>query len=135
MSLNAAAAATDCRPCAKAAAWPMPRLSNGYNEQALPLINTDDADKLRLEFFLLRDQCYQRQSSGKKKSDGDHSMNIQGKSALVTGGASGLGAATVRMLAAQGAKVAIADLNEKNGADLARELGANASFVKTDVTD
>jgi NAD(P)-dependent dehydrogenase (short-subunit alcohol dehydrogenase family) len=62
-------------------------------------------------------------------------MNIQGKSALVTGGASGLGAATVRMLAAQGAKVAIADLNEKTGAELARELGANAAFIKTDVTD
>jgi NAD(P)-dependent dehydrogenase (short-subunit alcohol dehydrogenase family) len=60
-------------------------------------------------------------------------MNIQGKSALVTGGASGLGAATVRMLAAQGAKVAIADLNEKTGAELARELGANAAFIKTEV--
>jgi NAD(P)-dependent dehydrogenase (short-subunit alcohol dehydrogenase family) len=62
-------------------------------------------------------------------------MNIQGKSALVTGGASGLGAATVRMLAEQGAKVAIADLNEKNGNELAQELGANVAFIKTDVTD
>jgi NAD(P)-dependent dehydrogenase (short-subunit alcohol dehydrogenase family) len=62
-------------------------------------------------------------------------MNIQGKSALVTGGASGLGAATVRMLAAKGAKVAIADLNEKNGNELAQELGANVAFIKTDVTD
>jgi 3-hydroxyacyl-CoA dehydrogenase / 3-hydroxy-2-methylbutyryl-CoA dehydrogenase len=62
-------------------------------------------------------------------------MNIQGKSALVTGGASGLGAATVRMLAARGAKVAIADVNEKAGQDLAQELGSKASFIKTDVTD
>jgi NAD(P)-dependent dehydrogenase (short-subunit alcohol dehydrogenase family) len=62
-------------------------------------------------------------------------MNIQGKSALVTGGASGLGAATVRMLAGKGAKVVIADVNEKGGSDLAQELGAGVKFVKTDVTD
>src|SRR5438270_6325669 len=62
-------------------------------------------------------------------------MNIQGKSALVTGGASGLGAATVRMLAARGAKVAIADVNEKTGNELAQELGSNVIFLKTDVTD
>jgi NAD(P)-dependent dehydrogenase (short-subunit alcohol dehydrogenase family) len=62
-------------------------------------------------------------------------MNIQGKSALVTGGASGLGAATVRMLAAQGAKVVIADVNEKGGNDLSQELGAGVKFIKTDVTD
>ncbi len=62
-------------------------------------------------------------------------MNIQGKSALVSGGASGLGAATVRMLAAQGAKVIIADLNEKTGQELARELGSAVAFVKADVTN
>lgn len=61
-------------------------------------------------------------------------MNIQGKSALVTGGASGLGAATVRMLAAKGAKITVADVNEKTGHELAQELGANVSFIKTDVT-
>jgi NAD(P)-dependent dehydrogenase (short-subunit alcohol dehydrogenase family) len=62
-------------------------------------------------------------------------MNIQGKSALVTGGASGLGAATVRMLVAQGAKVVIADVNVPVGQKLAQELGGNAAFVKTDVTN
>jgi 3-hydroxyacyl-CoA dehydrogenase / 3-hydroxy-2-methylbutyryl-CoA dehydrogenase len=62
-------------------------------------------------------------------------MNIQGKSALITGGASGLGAATVRMLAAKGAKVTIADVNENGGKALAQELGANVSFIKADVTD
>ena len=45
-------------------------------------------------------------------------MKIQGKSALVTGAVSGLGAATVRMLAAQGAKVIIADVNEKTGQEI-----------------
>ena len=61
-------------------------------------------------------------------------MNIQGKGALITGGASGLGAATVRMLAGKGAKVTIADINENGGNALAQELGANVSFIKTDVT-
>jgi len=61
-------------------------------------------------------------------------MKIQGKSAVVTGGASGLGAATVRMLVAQGARVTIADINDKAGGELAQELGANVAFVKTDVT-
>lgn len=62
-------------------------------------------------------------------------MNIQGKSALVSGGASGLGAATVRMLVAKGAKVAILDVNDKAGDALAQELGSAATFVKTDVTN
>jgi NAD(P)-dependent dehydrogenase (short-subunit alcohol dehydrogenase family) len=62
-------------------------------------------------------------------------MKIQGASALVTGGASGLGAATVRMLAGKGAKVTIADVNEKTGQQLAQELGASVNFIQTDVTD
>jgi NAD(P)-dependent dehydrogenase (short-subunit alcohol dehydrogenase family) len=62
-------------------------------------------------------------------------MNIQGKSALVSGGASGLGAATVRMLVAHGAKVVIADVNDKTGKELAAELGSAVSFIKTDVTN
>jgi NAD(P)-dependent dehydrogenase (short-subunit alcohol dehydrogenase family) len=64
-----------------------------------------------------------------------HTMNIQGKSALVSGGASGLGAATVRMLVAKGAKVVILDVNEKVGQALAQELGGAVAFVKTDVTN
>jgi NAD(P)-dependent dehydrogenase (short-subunit alcohol dehydrogenase family) len=62
-------------------------------------------------------------------------MKIKGTSAVVTGGASGLGAATVRMLVAQGAKVTIVDINEKTGTELANELGANVTFTKTDVTN
>ena len=61
-------------------------------------------------------------------------MNIQNKTALVTGGASGLGAATVRMLAAAGARVVIGDINEQAGNALAQELGGAVSFVKLDVT-
>ena len=53
--------------------------------------------------------------------------------AVVTGGASGLGEAVVRALAAQGAKVAIFDFNEEKGAAVAKEVGA--LFVKVDVTD
>jgi NAD(P)-dependent dehydrogenase (short-subunit alcohol dehydrogenase family) len=53
--------------------------------------------------------------------------------ALVAGGASGLGEATARELAARGASVTIADLNEERGAALAAEIGA--TFAKADVTD
>src|SRR5262245_15866617 len=68
------------------------------------------------------------------KERANTSMNIKGKTALVSGGASGLGAATVRMLAAQGAKVIIADVNDNAGSKLAQELGSAVAFVKTDVT-
>ncbi|PYP92800.1 MAG: 3-hydroxyacyl-CoA dehydrogenase [Candidatus Angelobacter sp. Gp1-AA117] len=61
-------------------------------------------------------------------------MEIQGKTAMITGGASGLGAATARMLATAGARVLIADVNETAGQALAQELGAPAAFIKVDVT-
>ena len=61
-------------------------------------------------------------------------MRITGTGALVTGGASGLGAATVRRLAGAGAQVVIADLNAQAGEALAAELGDAARFVATDVT-
>ncbi|HYP48175.1 MAG TPA: SDR family NAD(P)-dependent oxidoreductase [Thermoleophilaceae bacterium] len=60
-------------------------------------------------------------------------MKLDGAGALVAGGASGLGAATARELAARGARVTIADLNEEAGAALAEELGG--SFAPADVTD
>ena len=62
-------------------------------------------------------------------------MQLAGSSALVMGGASGLGAATVRRLVSGGAKVTIADLNQAVGEALAQELGAATRFVATDVTD
>lgn len=62
-------------------------------------------------------------------------MNIQGNSFIVTGGASGLGGACTRLLAAAGANVLIADLNEATGAALAAELGEHVLFQKTDVAD
>jgi NAD(P)-dependent dehydrogenase (short-subunit alcohol dehydrogenase family) len=61
-------------------------------------------------------------------------MQIKDSSAVVTGGASGLGEATVRRLCAQGARVVIADRDDKRGPALASELGAAAQFVKTDVS-
>jgi NAD(P)-dependent dehydrogenase (short-subunit alcohol dehydrogenase family) len=61
-------------------------------------------------------------------------MEIAGKFALVTGGASGLGLATVRRLLGQGAKAVIADLASSPGAELAKEFGADVVFVPTDVT-
>lgn len=62
-------------------------------------------------------------------------MKIEGKSALVSGGASGLGAAAVRMLVRNGARVMIADLNQQVGEVLAQELGGSAAFIKMDVTN
>jgi 3-hydroxyacyl-CoA dehydrogenase / 3-hydroxy-2-methylbutyryl-CoA dehydrogenase len=62
-------------------------------------------------------------------------MEIGGSGALVGGGASGLGAATVRRLHAHGAYVVIADQNAERGTNLADELGDRATFVPTDVTD
>ena len=62
-------------------------------------------------------------------------MQIKGSVFIITGGASGLGAGTARMLVAQGGKVVLADLNEAAGTALAAELGDNARFVITDVAD
>ncbi len=62
-------------------------------------------------------------------------MEIKGKIALVTGGASGLGAATVRMIVAAGGRAVIVDLNEQAGQKLAAELGDAVRFVRADVSD
>ena len=59
-------------------------------------------------------------------------MNLEGSSSIVTGGASGIGEACARQLAAAGSKVVIADLNEERGKQIADEIGG--VFVKCDVT-
>jgi NAD(P)-dependent dehydrogenase (short-subunit alcohol dehydrogenase family) len=61
-------------------------------------------------------------------------MQIKDNVFIVTGGASGLGGGTSRLLAANGARVVIADVQADKGEALARELGASARFVKCDVT-
>jgi len=60
------------------------------------------------------------------------SNRFAGKSAVITGGASGIGEATARLLTAEGARVVIADLNDERGTALAKELGG--TYVRTDVT-
>ncbi|MEO1136433.1 MAG: 3-hydroxyacyl-CoA dehydrogenase [Pseudomonadota bacterium] len=60
-------------------------------------------------------------------------MKLSGTSAIVTGGASGLGAATAQVLAKEGVKVALWDLNEDKGEALAKELGG--VFCKTNVSE
>jgi len=60
-------------------------------------------------------------------------MELQGTSAIVTGGASGLGAATARALAARGVTVVVADIQDDKGESLAAEIGGR--YVRTDVAD
>lgn len=62
-------------------------------------------------------------------------MQIQDRGFVVTGGGSGLGAATARRLVAGGARVLVVDLNPEAGAALAAELGPNARFAQADVSD
>lgn len=62
-------------------------------------------------------------------------MKMQETIAIVTGGASGLGEATVRNIVANGGMAAILDLSAENGNRLVEELGGNVMFVKTNVTD
>jgi meso-butanediol dehydrogenase/(S,S)-butanediol dehydrogenase/diacetyl reductase len=61
---------------------------------------------------------------------------FEGKTVVVTGGASGIGEALVRLTAAEGAQVTIADVNEAGGIALAEELGTeNIAFMRCDVAD
>ena len=62
-------------------------------------------------------------------------MKLAGKTAIVTGGASGIGAGIARRFVAEGARVAIADRDFDAALALARELGPNAIAVATDVAD
>lgn len=62
-------------------------------------------------------------------------MKVQGKVFVVTGGASGLGAATATYLIGQGAKVLMVDMNQELGQEMQQRLGEQSVFVKLDVTD
>ena len=61
-------------------------------------------------------------------------MKLQGKIAVITGGAAGIGEAGTRRFAAEGAKVIILDVNESAGNALEREL-SDVLFIKTDISD
>jgi NAD(P)-dependent dehydrogenase (short-subunit alcohol dehydrogenase family) len=60
---------------------------------------------------------------------------VEGKVAVITGGSGGIGYGTAERLVAEGAKVVIADVDEDRGRAAAAQLGANAAFVRTDVSD
>ena len=62
-------------------------------------------------------------------------MQIQKAVFLITGGGSGLGAATAKMLIDNGASVVLADINKEAGAAKLAELGSHARFIETNVTD
>ena len=62
-------------------------------------------------------------------------MQLEGTSALITGGASGLGYSTAKLLVDKGAKVVLLDLPSSEGEDAARQLGESATFVPGDILD
>ena len=62
-------------------------------------------------------------------------MEIQGTTAVITGGVSGLGEATARLLHGLGAKTVLLDVNDERGEAVAGEIGDGAAFIKTDVSE
>ena len=60
-------------------------------------------------------------------------MEMDGKVAVVTGGASGIGEATVRLFVEEGARVVIADMQKERGEELATKLGGAVAFVEVEV--
>ncbi|MDP7202440.1 MAG: SDR family NAD(P)-dependent oxidoreductase, partial [Dehalococcoidia bacterium] len=60
---------------------------------------------------------------------------VEGKSVIVTGSASGIGRATALLLATEGARVVVADVNREQGAEAAAEAGNGALFMELDVSD
>ena len=64
-----------------------------------------------------------------------HTQELEGKVAIVTGGAGGIGRATSELLVAEGARVVVADVDDDAGREVAQALGEAAAFTQTDVSD
>src|SRR4029453_7270792 len=86
----------------------------------------------------LQPQVEGRQPAGlaaRHRLRGDARVEIAGRTLLVTGGGSGLGAATARMVVEAGGSVVVADVDADRGKQVADGLGERARFVPADVTD
>jgi rhamnulose-1-phosphate aldolase/alcohol dehydrogenase len=83
-------------------------------------------EKFRIEYWELEERKLRLRPPARR---------LQGRVAVVTGGASGIGLAIVRRLAGAGASVVVADLDGERAADVAREIGPRASSVTVDVSD
>jgi 3(or 17)beta-hydroxysteroid dehydrogenase len=68
------------------------------------------------------------------KSEEAQMARVAGKVALITGGASGLGLATAKLMAAEGAKIVITDIQKNKGPTAAKEIGGDTLFLDHDVT-
>ena len=73
-------------------------------------------------------------AKGRDRGSGKIDMRLKGKTAIITGGANGIGAGCVRRLASEGANVVIADIDDASGKALADEIGKSALYVHTNVT-
>ena len=96
---------------------------NTFLKSQLPSIGFTESKN----FFLIAGPC---------AIEGEQmAMDIAGKVAIVTGGASGLGEATVRLYVSLGAKVAVFDMNDERGSALVAELGDAVIYQSVNVSD
>ena len=118
------------------------RIANGMDGSSMAAYDEvlEPNDLWDLVFYVLSLSPEQRPRRGSRscsREQGNKEENmgkLDGQVAVITGGASGIGAATVRLFAAEGARVVVADMQEDKGQEMAQELGDQGAFVQVNVT-